>query len=155
MRESVYENCGKSIYNLSSLTVTSVATPLVRPGGVLWEGTERRRKRANELKPPILPPVLVRSMLGVPVLKNTGYDRDTMLRRRFHRPGPFSVRPVGHTVCLKVRVHALRHAYCSQLIVPFYELDNLQSISFRPVPVPSWHHRCLGRPRQHRSFPLR
>jgi hypothetical protein len=68
--------------------------------------------------PPILPPVLARSMLAVPVLKNAGDDRDTMLRRRFHRPGPFSLRPYG-TRCLKVRVHARRHTDRSQLIVPF------------------------------------
>ena len=47
---------------------------------------------------------------------------------------------------LKVRVHVLRHAYRSQLIVPFNELDNLQSVSFRPLPVPPWLARLLSRP---------
>jgi len=37
---------------------------------------------------------------------------------------------------LKVRVHAWRHADRSQLIVPFDEFNNLQSVSFRPIPIP-------------------
>jgi len=28
-------------------------------------------------------------------------------------------------MCLKVRVHALRHAYRSQLIVPFYSMNSI------------------------------
>ena len=70
------------------------------------------------------------------VFRNTRYERETMLRRRLKRSGPLSVRPVWNSMCLKVRVHALRHANSSQLIVPFDELDNLQSVAFRPVPVP-------------------
>ena len=65
-------------------------------------GGQRRRKRASELQPPILPPVLARSMLDIPVMNNAGYDRDTMLRRRFDRLGPFSLRPVRHALGLKV-----------------------------------------------------
>lgn len=49
-------------------------------------------------------------------------------------------------MCHKVRVHALRDAYDSQPIVPFYEVDDLHSVSFRLVPVPPWLRRLVCRP---------
>jgi hypothetical protein len=52
----------------------------------------------------------LRAFCTEPVLKNAGYDRGTMLRRRFHWPSPFSLRSVWHALCLKLRVHAWRHA---------------------------------------------
>lgn len=69
-----------------------------------------------------------------------------MLRRRFQRPGPFSIWPVWKLMCHKVRVHALRDADNSQPIVPFYEIDNLDSVSFRLVPVPPRLRRLVCRP---------
>lgn len=47
---------------------------------------------------------------------------------------------------LKVRVDAGRHTDRSQLIVPFDEFDNLNSVSFRSVPVPARLGWRLGRP---------
>jgi hypothetical protein len=49
-------------------------------------------------------------------------------------------------MCHKVRIHALRDADNSQPIVPFYEVDNLHSVSFRLVPVPSRLRRLVCRP---------
>ncbi|MBM2846185.1 MAG: hypothetical protein HW407_1497 [Bacteroidetes bacterium] len=49
-------------------------------------------------------------------------------------------------MCHKVCVHALRGAYDSQPIVPFYEVDNLHSVSFRLVPVPPRLCRLVCRP---------
>ena len=74
-----------------------------------------------------------------------------MLRRRFQRPGPFSIWPVWKSMCHKVGIHALRYAYSSQPIVPFYEVDNLHSVSFRLVPVPPRLRRLVCRPGH--SFP--
>ena len=76
-----------------------------------------------------------------------------MLRRRFQRPGPFSIWPVWKSMCHKVRVHALRDADNPQPIVPFYEVDNLHSVSFRLVPVPPRLRRLVCRP-IHSSTPL-
>ena len=69
-----------------------------------------------------------------------------MLRRRFQRPGPFSIWPVWKSLCHKLRVHARCDADNSQPIVPFYEVDNLHSVSFRLVPVPPRLRRLVCRP---------
>lgn len=45
-----------------------------------------------------------------------------------------------------MRVEALRDADNSQPIVPFYEVDNLRSVSFRLVPVPPRLRRLVCRP---------
>jgi hypothetical protein len=49
-------------------------------------------------------------------------------------------------MCHKVRVHALRDTYDSQPIVPFYQVDNLHSVSFRLVPIPPRLRRLVSRP---------
>ena len=59
-----------------------------------------------------------------------------LLRRRFQRPGPLSIWPVGKSMCHKLRVHALCDADNPQPIVPFYEVDNLHLVSLRLVPIP-------------------
>ena len=69
-----------------------------------------------------------------------------LLRRRFQRPGPFSIWPVGTSMCHKLRVQALCDADNSQSIVPFYEVDNLHSVSLRLVPVPPLLRWLVCRP---------
>jgi hypothetical protein len=56
-------------------------------------------------------------------------------------------------MCYKVGVHALRYAYNSQPIVPYYKVDNLHSVPFRLVPVPPRFRRFVCRP-GHSSTPL-
>lgn len=69
-----------------------------------------------------------------------------LLRRRFQRPGPFSIWPEWKSMCHKLRVHARCDADNSQPIVPFYEVDNLHSVSLRLVPVPPRLRRLVCRP---------
>jgi len=69
-----------------------------------------------------------------------------LLCRRVQRTGPFSIWPVWKSMCHKLRVHALCDADNSQPIVPFYEVDNLHSVSLRLVPVPPRLRRLVCRP---------